>query len=76
MIEYVGMYIKTEKAQEQDGFGNKIKYEFHITTVPKYRFFVFYIYSNYIYLCRVIMWKWYFIFLPKPSSSCAFLALI
>ena len=78
MIEYVGMYIKTEKAQEQDGFGNKIKYEFHITTVPKYHFFVFYIYSNYniIYLCRVIMWKWYFIFLPKPSSSCAFLALI
>ena len=23
MKEYVGIYIKTEKAQEQDGFGNK-----------------------------------------------------
>ena len=34
MKEYVGIYyIKTEKAQEQDGFGNKMKYHFHITTV-------------------------------------------
>ena len=41
MKEYVGIYIKTEKAQEQDGFGNKMKYHFHITTVHKYRFFVF-----------------------------------
>ena len=32
MKEYVGIYIKTEKAQEQDGFGNKMKYHFHITT--------------------------------------------
>ena len=30
------------------------------------------------YLCRVVMWKWclmwkcYFILLPKPSCSCAF----
>ena len=24
MKEYVGIYIKTEKAQEQDGFGNKM----------------------------------------------------
>ena len=32
MKEYVGIYTKTEKAQEQDGFGNKIKYHFHITT--------------------------------------------
>ena len=31
MKEYVGIYIKTEKAQEQDGFGNKMKYHFHIT---------------------------------------------
>ena len=31
MKEYVG--IKTEKAQEQDCFGNKMKYHFHITTV-------------------------------------------
>ena len=30
MKEYVGIYIKTEKAQEQDGFGNKMKYHFHI----------------------------------------------
>ena len=30
-----------KKAQEQDGFGNKIKYHFHITIVHKYRFFVF-----------------------------------
>ena len=42
MKEYVGIYIKTEKAQEQDGFGNKIKYHFHIkhhfhiTTLHKY----------------------------------------
>ena len=28
MKDYVGIYIKTEKAQEQDGFGNKIKYHF------------------------------------------------
>ena len=42
MKEYVGIhvYIKTEKAQEQDGFGNKMKYHFHITTVHKYRFIV------------------------------------
>ena len=64
MKEYVGIYIKTEKAQEQDGFGNKIKYHihikhhFHITTVHKYRFFVFCLYSSYIYLCKVVMWKW------------------
>ena len=33
MKEYVGVYIKTEKAQEQDGFGNKMKYHFHITYI-------------------------------------------
>ena len=26
MKEYVGIYIKTKKAEEQDGFGNKMKY--------------------------------------------------
>ena len=33
MKEYIGTYtcIKTENAQEQDGFGNKMKYHFHIT---------------------------------------------
>ena len=36
MKEYVGIYIKTEKAQEQDDFGNKMKYHFHIRTVHKY----------------------------------------
>ena len=36
MKVYVGIYIKTEKAQELDGFGNKMKYHFHITTVHKY----------------------------------------
>ena len=36
MKEYVGIYIKTEKAQEQDGFRNKMKYHFHITTLHKY----------------------------------------
>ena len=36
MKEYVGIYIKTEKAQKQDGFGNKMKYHFHITTLHKY----------------------------------------
>ena len=50
MKEYVGIYIKTEKAQEQDGFGNKMKYHFHITTVHKYRFFVFCLYSSCVYL--------------------------
>ena len=55
MKEYVGIYIKTEKAQEQDGFGNKMKYHFHITTVHKYRFFVFCLYSSCVYLCRVVM---------------------
>ena len=53
--------IKTEKAQEQDGFGNKMKYHFHITTIHKYHFFVFCLYSSCVYLCRVVMWKWYFI---------------
>ena len=76
MKEYVGIYIKTKKAQEQDGFGNKMKYHFHITTLHKYRFFVFCLYSSCVYLCRVVMWKWYFILLPKPSCSCAFLVLI
>ena len=50
MKEYVGIYIKTEKAREQDGFGNKMKYHFHITTVHKYRFFVFCLYSSCVYL--------------------------
>ena len=35
MKEYVGIYIKTKKAQEQDGFGNKMKYHFHITARVK-----------------------------------------
>ena len=59
MKEYVGIYIKTEKAQEQDGFviGNKMKYHFHITTVHKYHFFVFCLYLSCLYLCRVVLWK-------------------
>ena len=76
MKEYLGIYIKTEKAQEQDGFHNKMKYHFHITTVHKYRFFVFCLYSSCVYLCRVVMWKWYFVLLRKPSRSCAFSVLI
>ena len=32
MKEHVEKYIKTEKAQEQEAFGNKMKYHFHITT--------------------------------------------
>ena len=76
MKEYVGIYIKTKKAHEQDGFGNKMKYHFHITTVHKYHFFVFCLYLSCLYLCRVVMWKWYFILLPNPSCSCAFLVLI
>ena len=43
MKEYVGIYIKTEEAQEQDGFGKKMKYHFHITIIHKYRFFVFFL---------------------------------
>ena len=50
MKEYVGIYIKTEKAQERDGFGNKMKYHFHITTIHKYHFFVFCLYSSCVYL--------------------------
>ena len=53
-----------------------MKYHFHITTVHKYRFFVFCLYSSCVYLCTVVMWKWYFILLPKPSCSCAFSVLI
>ena len=34
--ERVCIYIKTEKAQEQDGFGNKMKYHFHIKNLHKY----------------------------------------
>ena len=34
MKEY---FLKTEKAQEQDGFGNKLKYHFHVTTLHMYR---------------------------------------
>ena len=37
----LGYILKLKKAQEQDDFGNKMKYHFHITTVHKYRFFVF-----------------------------------
>ena len=32
-VMIVGIYIKTKKAQTKDGFGNKIKYDFHITTL-------------------------------------------
>ena len=53
-----------------------MKYHFNITTVHKYRFFVFCLYSSCVYLCTVVMWKWYFILLPKPSCSCAFSVLI
>ena len=34
--QQIGIYINTEKTQEQDGFGNKMKYHFHIT-LHKYR---------------------------------------
>ena len=36
MKEYVGIYFKTKKAKEQDGFGNTMKHHFHIATLPKY----------------------------------------
>ena len=42
----------------------------------KYRFFAFCLYSSHIYLCRVVMCKWYLFLLPKPSCSCAFSVLI
>ena len=35
MKEYVEIYIKNKKSQEQDGFGKNMKYHFHITTVHK-----------------------------------------
>ena len=53
-----------------------MKYHFHITSLHKYRFFVFCLYSSCVYLCRVVMWKWYFILFLKPSCSCAFSVLI
>ena len=53
-----------------------MKYHFHITTVHKYHFFVFCLYLSCLYLCRVVMWKWYFILLPNPRCSCAFSVLI
>ena len=62
-LKMKGYISKPKKAQEQDGFDNKIKYHFHIkhhfhiTTVHNYFFFVFCLYSCYIYLCRVVMWK-------------------
>ena len=31
-----GYISKPKKAQEQDDFGNKMKYHFHITTLHKY----------------------------------------
>ena len=34
--QQIGIYIKTENTQEQDGFGDKMKYHFHIT-LHKYR---------------------------------------
>ena len=76
MKEDVYRDVKTEKAQEQDGFGNKMKYHFHISTVHKYHFFVFCLYYSCVYLSRVVMWKWYFILLPKPFCSCAFSVLM
>ena len=30
------IYQNRKKAQEQDGFGNKMKYHFHVTTLHKY----------------------------------------
>ena len=35
MKEYVGIDIKTKKAQEQDDSGNRMKQHYHITTVRK-----------------------------------------
>ena len=49
MKEYVGIHIKTEKAQEQDYIGSKMKYHFHITTIHKYHFFVFCLYLSCVY---------------------------
>ena len=58
MKEYVGIYIKTEKAQEQDDFGNKMKYHFHITTLHKYRQLISKgkTQRSDTYLCTVVMW--------------------
>ena len=36
MKEYLGIYIKTEKAQEQDGLGNNVKYRALPNNNPKY----------------------------------------
>ena len=33
--------------------------------VHKYHFFVFCLYLSCLYLCRVVMWKWYFILFAK-----------
>ena len=48
----------------------------HNNCVHKYHFFVFCLYSSCVYLCRIVMWKWYFILLPKLSCSCPFSVLI
>ena len=62
--EYVGIDIKTEKAQEQDDFGNKMKYHFHITTLHKYT----QLKVKAKHKEALLMYgKWYFILLPKPS---------
>ena len=63
---------QNRKSTEQDwDGGNKIKHHFHITTIHtcECRFFVFCLYSSYIYLCRVVMWKWYSILLPNIIIS-------
>ena len=71
MKEYVGIYIKTEKPHEQDVFGNKMKYHFHITTLYKYPFFVFCLYLSYTdvgcyvvvifhFVAKDILFVWFF----------------
>ena len=60
-----------------------MKYHFHITTVHKYRFFVFCLYSSCVYLCTVVMWKWYFILvcistytaIKQNTKSCTYVGL-
>ena len=55
MKEYVGIYIKTEKTLQQDGFGKQNEIILHITTIHKYHLFVFCLYLSCLYLYRVVM---------------------
>ena len=75
MKVYIGIYYISKLKRHRNKIGmvhvpcNKIKHHFHITTVDKYCFSVFCLYSSYIYLCTVVMWMWCLILLLRNHPN-------